>query len=101
MDLMERFMTDALKAGTLAAGGHRVVGQYAMETRSARVTSPTLVLAATADPHAYPATERVVREVAGSQRLDIQGGMVPLPDQMPREFAAAVGQFLGGLPLPR
>ena len=101
MDLLERFMADALKAGALAAGGHRVVGQYAMETRSPRVTSPTLVLAATADPHAYPAAERVVRELPGSQRLDIQGGMVPLPDQMPAEFAQAVHQFLSGLPLSR
>ena len=60
-----------------------------------------VVLAATADPHAYPAAERVVRELPGSQRLDIQGGMVPLPDQMPAEFAQAVHQFLSGLPLSR
>jgi pimeloyl-ACP methyl ester carboxylesterase len=99
LDLLERFMADALKAGALAGGGHRVVGRYAMETRSALVTCPTLVLAATADPHAYPATARVVREIAGSRLAEIQGGMVPLPDQMPQEFAAAVWQFLQTLPL--
>ena len=94
IDLLERFMADALKAGVLAAGGHRVVGRYAMETRSSLVSSPTLVLAATADPHAYPATARVLREIAGSRLAEISGAMVPLPDQMPREFAAAVHQFL-------
>ena len=97
--LLERFMSDALKAGPLAAGGHRVVGAYPMETRSPLVTSPTLVIAATADPHAYPVTARVVREVAGSRLAEIQGGMVPLPDQMPQEFADAVATFLAGLVL--
>ena len=99
MDLLERFMADALKAGALAAGGHRVVGRYAMETRSPQVTSPTLVLAATADPHAYPATQRVLQEIAGSRLAEIEGGMVPLPDQMPQQFAAAVQLFLQGLTL--
>lgn len=99
VDLLERFMADALKAGALAAGGHRVVGAYPMETRSPLVTSPTLVIAATADPHAYPATARVVREIAGSRLAEIQGGMVPLPDQMPQAFADTVAAFLAGLAL--
>lgn len=99
MDLLERFMADALKAGRLAGGGHRVVGAYPMEARSPLVSCPTLVVAATADPHAYPATARVVREIAGSQLAEIQGGMVPLPDQLPQAFAETVARFLGGLPL--
>ena len=97
--LLERFMIDALKAGNLAAGGHRVVNRYAMETRIGRVACPTLVIAATGDPHAYPAAPHVAQAIAGSQRVDIAGGMVPLPDQMPGVFAATVLQFLGGLVL--
>jgi pimeloyl-ACP methyl ester carboxylesterase len=97
--LLERFMVDALKAGDLAAEGHRVVGRYQMETRIPLVTSPTLVLAATDDPHAYPAAARVVQAIAGSRRVDIAGGMVPLPDQLPAAFAAAVEQFLANVPL--
>jgi pimeloyl-ACP methyl ester carboxylesterase len=97
--LLERFMVDALKAGELAVEGHRVVGRYQMETRAPLVRCPALVLSATDDPHAYPAAPRVAQAIAGSQRVDIPGGMVPLPDQMPAPFAAAVENFLDGIAL--
>ena len=97
--LLERFMVDALKAGDLAVEGHRVVGRYHMETRIPLVKSPALVLSATDDPHAYPAAPRVAQAIAGSRRVDIEGGMVPLPDQMPAAFSAAVENFLAGLDL--
>ena len=95
-DLLTRFMCDALKAGDRAAEGHRVVNRYEMEARAPLVRSPTLVLGATADPHAYPATPRVVEAIAGAERRDIDGGMVALPDQMPQAFADAVSRFLVG-----
>ena len=97
IDLLERFMVDALKAGPLAVGGHKACNNYAMETRTPLITSPTLVIGATDDPHAFPASQRVVQEIAGSKRVDIQGGMVPLPDQMPEVFAQTVGRFLAGV----
>ena len=97
--LLERFMVDALKAGDLAGGGHRVVNAYAMETRLPLVTCPALVIGATDDPHAYPAAPRVAQALAGSVRVDIPGGMVPLPDQLPEVFAGTVAQFLQGLAL--
>ena len=93
-DLLERFMIDALKAGPRAAEGHRVVGRYVMEPRLARVRCPTLVLAPTADPHAYPHAAKVAAAIAGSQLIEIDGGMVPLPDQMPEVFAAAIDAFV-------
>jgi pimeloyl-ACP methyl ester carboxylesterase len=99
IDLLERFMVDALKAGPLAAGGHQACNDYAMETRTPRVTSPTLVIAATDDPHAFPAAPRVLQAITGSQLVEIRGGMVPLPDQMPELFAKTVGQFLAGVTL--
>ena len=99
--LLERFMTDALKAGALAGDGHRVVGRYAMETRIALVGSPTLVIASTDDPHAYPAAPRVAQAIPGSRLVEIAGGMVPLPDQMPGVFADTVAQFLTKLTLER
>lgn len=99
--LLERFMTDALKAGALAGDGHRVVGRYAMETRIALVGSPTLVIASTDDPHAYPAAPRVAQAITGSRLVEIAGGMVPLPDQMPGVFADTVAQFLTKLTLER
>ena len=55
IDLLERFMVDALKAGPRAAEGHRAVDRHEMEKRLPLVRCPTLVIAPTADPHAYPA----------------------------------------------
>jgi pimeloyl-ACP methyl ester carboxylesterase len=97
--LLERFIADALKAGHLAVEGHRVVNRYAMETRTPLVTSPTLVIAPTEDPHAFPAAPRVAQAIAGSRLLNIEHGMVPLPDQMPEVFSEAVMEFLATLKL--
>jgi pimeloyl-ACP methyl ester carboxylesterase len=97
INLLERFMADALKAGDLAVEGHRVVNRYEMELRTPLVACPTLVLASTDDPHAYPAAPRVAQAISGSQRLDIVGGMVPLPDQRPSDFAAGVNDFLSSV----
>lgn len=93
-DLLERFMVDALKAGHRAAEGHRVVGRYVMEPRLAAVRCPTLVIAPTADPHAHPHAPKVAAAIAGSRLVEIEGGTVPLPDHMPREFAKAIDRFL-------
>lgn len=92
--LLERFMCDALKAGELAAGGHRVVNGYEMERRIGLVSCPTLVIAATDDPHAYGSAPKVAQAIAGSTLVEIQGGGVPLPDQLPQQFADTVGGFL-------
>jgi pimeloyl-ACP methyl ester carboxylesterase len=94
IDLMERFIADALKAGPRAAEGHRIVDRYEMERRLPLVRCPTLVIAPTADPHAYPHAPKVAAAIAGSVLVEIENGMVPLPDQMPREFAATVRDFL-------
>jgi pimeloyl-ACP methyl ester carboxylesterase len=87
-------MIDALKAGPRAVEGHRVVGRYVMERRLPLVRCPTLVIAPTADPHAYPHAAKVAAAIAGSRLVEITGGMVPLPDQMPQAFAAAIDRFL-------
>lgn len=93
-DLLERFIVDALKAGPLTVGGHLVCNAYVMETRFPRIIAPTLVLAATEDPHAYPDAARVAHAIAGSTLIEMKGGMVPMPDQMPEAFSQAVDQFL-------
>jgi pimeloyl-ACP methyl ester carboxylesterase len=94
ISLLERFMIDALKAGERAAEGHRVVRRYVMETRLPRITCPTLILAPTADERAYPNCHRAAKAIRGSQIVDIDGGMLPLPDQMPELFAQTVSEFL-------
>jgi pimeloyl-ACP methyl ester carboxylesterase len=96
-DLLERFVVDALKAGPLAAEGHRMVDRYEMDKRLPLVRCPTLVIAPTADPHAYPHAPKVAGAIRGSVLVEIENGMVPLPDQMPREFADAVHRFVMSL----
>ena len=93
-DLLDRFVADALRAGSMAAEGHRVVNRYRMEDRIGLVRAPTLVVAATDDPHAYPATRRVAGAIAGAEIVEIAGGTVPLPDAMPAAFSAAILGFL-------
>ena len=93
-DLLERFVVDALKAGPRAAEGHRVVARYEMDRRLPLVRCPVLLLAATGDPHAYPSVAALHAALPTSTVIEIPGGMVPLPDQLPHEFAAAVADFL-------
>jgi pimeloyl-ACP methyl ester carboxylesterase len=98
IDLLERFMVDALKAGPRAAEGHRVVDRYEMEQRLPLIRCATLVIAPTADPHAYPHAGKVAAAIAESSVIEIENGMVPLPDQLPEEFSATVHRFLAAQP---
>jgi pimeloyl-ACP methyl ester carboxylesterase len=98
VDLLERFVADALRAGPRAAQGHLTVNRYHMEERIGRLACPTLLIGATADPHAYPAVPRLAQALPHARRVDIEGGMVPLPDQLPQAFAAAVDGFIAELP---
>ena len=93
-ELLERFLADCLVAGARAAEGHRVVARYPSEQRVGEIGCPTLLVGATADPHAFPSLARLQRAMPHSRTVEIEGGMVPLPDQLPEEFAAAVESFL-------
>ena len=92
--LLERFIIDALKAGERAAAGHHVVHRYEMDTRLPLVRCPTLVIAPTADPHARPHAQKVADAIQDCRLVEIENGMVPLPDQMPDRFAEVVDRFL-------
>lgn len=94
IDLLERFVVDALKAGPRAAEGHRVVARYDIQGAVGRIACPVLLLGATADPYAYPALAGLRAALPHAEVTEIEGGMVPLPDQLPEEFAAAVERFL-------
>lgn len=98
IDLLERFVADAIKAGPRASHGHTVVARYRMEERLPRIGCPVLVVAPTDDPHAWPRARPVADAIAGSRLLEVPGGMVPMPDQMPQEFAGIVADFVDALP---
>jgi pimeloyl-ACP methyl ester carboxylesterase len=97
VDLLEAFLIDALKAGPRAAEGHQVVARYDMQAAVTRLRCPVLLLGATDDPYAFPALEPMRAALPDAQVEVIQGGMVPLPDQLPEQFAAAVERFLDGI----
>ena len=97
-DLLEAFVRDALKVGHRVEEGHRAVASYRMEERIGRVTQPVLIIRATADPFAAPHAQELLHHLPQARIVDIEGGMVPLPDQMPEAFAQAVLDFLSTLP---
>jgi len=93
-ELLEAFVLDALKVGADVEGGHRAVASYRMEDKVAHIRQPTLLIRATHDPFAKEHPDELRRHIAHARIVDIEGGMVPLPDQLPHAFASAVLEFL-------
>lgn len=97
-DLLQAFVRDALKVSGSLEGGHRAVASYRMEERVGLVTHPTLVIRAPDDPFASPHAQELAEHLHDARIVDIVGGMVPLPDQLPQAFAQALLDFLDCLP---
>lgn len=96
-DLLQAFVRDALVVMELVEDGHTAVGAYEMERTIGRVEAPTLIIRATDDPFAYPHGEELRSQLTAARSVamvDIAGGMVPLPDQLPQQFADALMAFL-------
>jgi pimeloyl-ACP methyl ester carboxylesterase len=74
--------------------GHRSVNVYKMEDKAPLIKAPTLVIAGTEDPFSYPRMMPLANSIKGSKTAVIRGGMVPMVDQMPEEFANVVIDFL-------
>jgi len=96
-DLLEAFVLDALKVAGQLEGGHRAVASYRMEDRIGRLRHSTLVIRAPDDPFASPHAAELAAHLRDARIVDIEGGMVPLPDQLPDAFAQAVLDFLDNL----
>jgi pimeloyl-ACP methyl ester carboxylesterase len=93
-ELLERYVLDALRATVSREAGHAAVHGYRMEERLPLVQAPVLLVGATEDPFAYPELARMAAALPTAQVVEIQGGMVPLPDGWPRELADAILSFL-------
>jgi hypothetical protein len=52
------------------------------------------VISPAADPHAHPVASSVAGAIAGASLIEVPGGMVPFPDQMPEAFASTTLNFL-------
>jgi pimeloyl-ACP methyl ester carboxylesterase len=102
-DLLERFVRDALTAGLARShAGHQLVRRYLMEQKLPALVAPVLLVAAPEDPFGFPGTARMAQALAATglpppEVVTIDGGTVPLPDQLPAEYAAAVTAFAGRL----
>jgi pimeloyl-ACP methyl ester carboxylesterase len=93
-DLLDRYAADAVRAGPLARLGHHAVASYEMDDKIERLRMPVLLIGADQDPYAYPQLERMAAALPHAETAVIAGGMVPLPDGWPGEFAGAVADFL-------
>jgi pimeloyl-ACP methyl ester carboxylesterase len=94
-ELLTRFVIDALKVGERMEEGHQAVGKYKMEEKLPLIKSSTLVLSGTEDPFSFPSMKPLSDHIKGSETAVLEGGMVPMVDQMPEEFASVVMEFLG------
>jgi pimeloyl-ACP methyl ester carboxylesterase len=102
-DLLRRFVADALRVGARAEEGHRAVNRYAAAERAEelrRTGLPVLLVAGTADPYAFPMLARWRKVLPDAKVVELETGMVPLPDQLPTSFAATVAEFLRTLDRP-
>jgi pimeloyl-ACP methyl ester carboxylesterase len=96
-DLLDRFVRDALAPGVDPAEGHRACARYRMDERIGTVVAPTLLLHATADPFASPAIPALLGHLTAAPTREVavlEGGTIPLMEQMPEQVAAAVLPFL-------
>ena len=93
-ELLQAFVLDGLKASGDLEGGHRAVASYRMEDRIGRIKQPVLLLRAPGDPFAAPHAAELAAHLPDARIVDIEGGKVPLPDQLPEAFAGAVLDFL-------
>lgn len=95
-ELLERFVRDALAVNDPETG-HQAVGAYRMEERIGLVRQPVCIVHATDDPFTASSTHEFKHRLPQASVVTIEGGMVPLPDQMPQAFADAVDGFLRAL----
>lgn len=92
-DLLEDYIVDALMCGPRRAEGHRAVARYQIEHRIPQVRCPVLLVGAPGDI-AYKDLPRWSAALPKARTVVIESGLVPLPDHLPGEFAAAVRAFL-------
>lgn len=92
-ELLARFVRDALRAGDRIEEAHRAVSTYEMEPRLGLVEAPVLLIGARNDPFARPWLEPLAERLPGSKVVELDGG-VPLPEELPAEYAGAVLDFL-------
>lgn len=93
-DLLTRFVIDALRVFDEVEKGHLAVSSYRMEERLPLIRAKTLVMAGSEDRFSLPHVGDFVERLPGCRVEIVEGGMVPMVDQLPQAFAAVVTAFL-------
>ncbi|MFF4509323.1 alpha/beta fold hydrolase [Streptomyces sp. NPDC001401] len=86
---LNRFMVDALTVLDRVEEGHVAVRGYEMDRRLPDITTRTLAVCAPGDHYSLPALEKFATALGCETRV-LSGGHVPLPEQLPGEFAKVV-----------
>ncbi|MEQ4306061.1 alpha/beta hydrolase [Plantactinospora sp. B6F1] len=97
-DLLDRYVRDVLLLEDQAEEGHRAISAYRMEGRTG-YRGQVLCIGASADPISFHQVSRLVERFPQACLEIIEGGMVPLMEQLPEEVAALVTKFLDETPL--
>ncbi|MER5935835.1 alpha/beta fold hydrolase [Streptomyces sp. NPDC001928] len=90
---LNRFMVDALTVLDRVEEGHEAVRRYEMDRRLPLVTSRTLAVCAPGDHYSLPGLERFAAALGCETRV-LSGGHVPVPEQLPDEFAKVVREWV-------
>lgn len=93
-DLLQRYVLDALKVFDRVEDGHHAAHRYVMEEAVGRIAAPTMLLVGTEDPFVFGRHHSLAAAIPDCVVRELVGGMVPMVDQMPSEFAEAVLDFL-------
>jgi pimeloyl-ACP methyl ester carboxylesterase len=86
---LTRFMIDALTVLDRVEEGHEAVARYEMDLRLPQVTARTLAVCAPGDHYSLPALPKFAAALGCETRV-LPGGHVPVPEQLPGEFAEVV-----------
>jgi len=94
-DMLHRFVRDALKVGLdRVEEGHIAVNGYRIEDRLPNIKGPVLLICGTEDWAARPDQERLKSYLPQAETIEVEGGMIPLDEQMPERFGEIVMEFL-------
>jgi pimeloyl-ACP methyl ester carboxylesterase len=94
-DLLHRFVVDALKVGLdRVEEGHIAVNTFHIEDRLPNIKGPVLLVCGTEDWAAMPEQDKLQAYLPQAERLEVEGGMIPLDEHMPERFAEIVLDYL-------
>jgi pimeloyl-ACP methyl ester carboxylesterase len=94
-DLLHRFVIDALKRGLdRVEDGHEAVNTFRIEVPLPNIKGPVLLICGAEDWAARPDQMKLMSYLPQAKYIEVEGGMIPLDEQMPERFAEIVLQFL-------